>query len=167
MLGSDWPTPRLPTRDLLRPVAPLLRDADIAFGNLEGVLADGGTVRPDKANPRRHFAFRTPARYALWLERAGLDVLSVANNHAGDFQAAGRAATLRALRAHHLIPVGGPGVLRATKTVHGVPVTFLGFSTGGASPNLNRIDAARALVTFLGTAPARAAMTAEGVEAAR
>src|SRR5690606_17849802 len=45
MLGSDFPDDRLPPDDgrgLLAPVADWLRDADLTFGNVEGVLMDGG-----------------------------------------------------------------------------------------------------------------------------
>jgi molybdate transport system substrate-binding protein len=50
-----------------------------------------------------------------------------------------------------------------------LPAAVQNFTTYDAAPlrESPRADAARALVTFLGTAPARAAMTAEGVEAAR
>ena len=39
------------------------------------------------------FAFRMPTRYGKYLQEAGFDVLSVANNHAGDFGDAGRVNT--------------------------------------------------------------------------
>ncbi|HEV7714408.1 MAG TPA: CapA family protein, partial [Steroidobacteraceae bacterium] len=43
------------------------------------------------------FVFRTPTRYATYLRDAGLDVASLANNHAQDFGDAGRESTMRAL----------------------------------------------------------------------
>ena len=45
MLGTDFPENHLPDDDgvsLLAGVAAVLRSADVAFGNLEGVLMDGG-----------------------------------------------------------------------------------------------------------------------------
>src|SRR6478752_8776093 len=45
MLGTDYPDNTLPDDDgasFLTSVTPVLAAADIAFGNLEGVLMDGG-----------------------------------------------------------------------------------------------------------------------------
>ena len=45
MIGTDYPRNHLPDDDgvsFLTNVAPILSAADIAFGNLEGVLVDGG-----------------------------------------------------------------------------------------------------------------------------
>jgi Putative enzyme of poly-gamma-glutamate biosynthesis (capsule formation) len=101
MLGSDHPSARsLPPRGgagLLDPFAPVLRAADIAFGNLEGPLLDGG--KPYKKAGPRSFAFRTPTAYGRHLKAAGFDVLSCANNHASDFGPPGREATRRTLEA--------------------------------------------------------------------
>lgn len=58
---------------------PWLTSADVTFGNLESVIADGGTRK------ERGIAFRAPPRSADALARAGFDVLSMANNHVADF----------------------------------------------------------------------------------
>lgn len=78
--------------------------ADIAFGNLEGVLADGGEPGKKCSNPSACYLFRSPTRYAEHYRAAGFDVLSLANNHARDFGEEGRTATMQALDAvgiHH------------------------------------------------------------------
>lgn len=142
MLGSDWPSPRLPQKNILLPAAALLRAADIAFGNLEGPLCDGGSVTPAKANAAHSFAFRTPTRYGKWLQEAGFEVLSVANNHAGDFQATGRTQTLQTLKRLKIVAAGVSGTAVQVKGV-----AFLGFATNPISPNLNDIATARRLVT--------------------
>lgn len=100
MLGTDYPEDHLPDDDgagFLTAVAPVLRAADLAIGNLEGVLVDGGTPRKVCTNPRACFLFRSPARYARHYADAGFDVLSLANNHARDFGEEGRTATMQAL----------------------------------------------------------------------
>src|SRR5688500_9813702 len=76
MMGTSYPEDRLPPdngRFLLRAVAPVLRDADVTFGNLEGTLLDeGGT--PKKCNdPKVCYAFRSPVRYVENLLDAGFD----------------------------------------------------------------------------------------------
>lgn len=141
MLGSAWPSPKLPSKNILLPAAPLLRAADIAFGNLEGPLSDSGTVTPGKANAAHSYAFRTPTKYGKWLQEAGFDVVSVANNHAGDFQATGRAQTQRTLERLQIAAAGASG---AAVVVKGV--AFLGFATNTHSPNLNQLAAAQELV---------------------
>jgi len=141
LLGSDWPSPKLPKTNILLAAAPLLQRADIAFGNLEGPLCDGGTVSPGKANAAHSFAFRTPTKYGKWLKDAGFDVLSVANNHAGDFQGDGRKQTLKTLTALGIAAAGASG---AAVSVKGVG--FLGFAFNAINPNLNDIPTAQKLV---------------------
>jgi poly-gamma-glutamate capsule biosynthesis protein CapA/YwtB (metallophosphatase superfamily) len=157
MLGSDWPSPKLPARNILLPAAALLKAADIAFGNLEGPLCDGGTVTPGKANAEHNYAFRTPTKYGKWLQEAGFDVLSVANNHASDFQSAGRTQTLRTLER---LKIAATGASASTTRVK--DVAFLGFATNQVSPNLTNIAAAQRLVTQARKASTRVVVSFHG-----
>ena len=107
MIGTDYPENHLPDDDgvgFLAGVAPWLWSADIAFGNLEGVLVDGGEPGKKCSNPKACYLFRSPSRYAFHYRAAGFDVLSLANNHARDFGEEGRTATMQTLAAagiHH------------------------------------------------------------------
>lgn len=107
MLGTDYPHNHLPDDDgvgFLAAVTPALSSADIAFGNLEGVLVDGGEPAKKCKNPSACYLFRSPTRYARYYRDAGFDVLSLANNHARDFGEEGRTSTMQALDAvgiHH------------------------------------------------------------------
>ena len=107
MLGTDFPDNHLPDDDgvsFLANLTPVLSSADLAAGNLEGVLADGGEPRKQCKNPRACYLFRSPTRYGALYQRAGFDMLSVANNHALDFGEEGRdstMATLDAVGIHH------------------------------------------------------------------
>lgn len=97
MLGTNYPSPSyLPAnggRDLLTEVAPILQDADVTFGNLEGtILNEGGTAKRC-SNPAVCYVFRSPESYIDHYVNAGFDVLSIANNHSGDFGATGRKKT--------------------------------------------------------------------------
>lgn len=56
-----------------------LKGYDILFGNLEGPISDKGE------NLGSIFSFRMDPKTADALLRAGFDILSVANNHAGDW----------------------------------------------------------------------------------
>jgi poly-gamma-glutamate synthesis protein (capsule biosynthesis protein) len=66
---------------------------DIAFANLEGALTDGGEPWPKGYN------FRTPPRFATGLRDAGIDIVSLANNHTMDYGVAGLEDTLDTLDA--------------------------------------------------------------------
>ena len=100
MLGTDYPDNRLPDDDgvgFLADVTPYLAAADLAFGNLEGVLVDGGEPGKRCSNPAACYRFRSPTRYVDHFVNAGFDVLSLANNHARDFGESGRSMTMRVL----------------------------------------------------------------------
>ena len=103
MLGTNYPdgAPRLPIKDgahLFDDVREYLVSADIAVGNLEGVLLNrGGTVRTVK-DEKYAFFFRMPERYINHFKAAGFDFLSIANNHQRDFGDEGLRSTLRVLK---------------------------------------------------------------------
>ena len=104
MIGTDYPRNTLPDDDgesFLEQVTPIISSADIAFGNLEGVLLEGGEPGKKCSNPSACYLFRSPPRYARRYADAGFDVLSLANNHARDFGEDGRTASMR-----HLADVG-------------------------------------------------------------
>ena len=61
MLGTNYPENHLPDDDgvsFLTAVTPALSAADIAFGNLEGVLIDGGEAAKKCNNPSACYLFR-------------------------------------------------------------------------------------------------------------
>jgi poly-gamma-glutamate capsule biosynthesis protein CapA/YwtB (metallophosphatase superfamily) len=157
MLASPFPNEsRMPPNDgadLLKDVAPVLSAADIAFGNMEGPIVDGGISEkcgtPKPGQPVRCFAFRMPTRYAKYLKDAGFDVMSVANNHASDFGEPGRASTRRTLDALGIKHIGSDRERFSTAylNVNGRLVAFIGFAHNAVQPNVNDLDTARRLVT--------------------
>jgi poly-gamma-glutamate capsule biosynthesis protein CapA/YwtB (metallophosphatase superfamily) len=153
MLGSTFPDeskgsllPPDDGRGLLDEVAPLLVAADVAFGNLEGPLLDGGTSEKcARSRPGRCYAFRVPARYGAHLERAGFNVLSLANNHAGDFGDEGRASTRAVLERHGIRYAGAPGEV-ARLEVRGLRVAMVAFSTSAGTNDLRDLAGVRRTV---------------------
>ncbi|MBT8077837.1 MAG: CapA family protein [Gammaproteobacteria bacterium] len=130
MLGTDYPENHLPDDDgvsFLAEVAPILRDADLTVGNLEGVMIDGGTPRKECKNPRACYLFRTPSRYSTYYVDAGFDILSLANNHARDFGEEGRTETMKNLDAAGILHSGREGDF-ATTVVAGLDVAFIAFA---------------------------------------
>lgn len=86
MMGTTFPSISLPPndgRDIFMDTKDITSRADLAVGNLEGTLCDGGTTKK-KPGPNC-YAFRTPTKFGPRLTEAGYDFLSMANNHANDF----------------------------------------------------------------------------------
>jgi poly-gamma-glutamate capsule biosynthesis protein CapA/YwtB (metallophosphatase superfamily) len=84
----------------LAPVAPLLSGADLTVVNLETAVTDRGTAE-DKS-----FTFRAPPSVFDALRVAGVDVVSMANNHGVDFGPVGLADSLDAARQRGFPVVG-------------------------------------------------------------
>ena len=151
MLGSTFPNEtRMPPNDgadLLKAVAPIFQAADIAFGNLEGPMADSG-ISTKCGNRPNCFAFRVPTRYGKYLKEAGFDVMSVANNHAGDFGDAARASTRQTLDSLGIKHAGSDKSQFSTTylDVKGKKVAFIGFAHNNISLNVNDLDSARQAV---------------------
>ncbi len=118
MLGTDFPEDRLPDDDgagQLTAAGPWLRAADIAFGNLEGVLMDGGEPVKACKNASACYLFRSPQRFARTFADAGFTALSLANNHAYDFGRPGRTASMAALDSVGIHHSGRAGELASWK----------------------------------------------------
>jgi poly-gamma-glutamate capsule biosynthesis protein CapA/YwtB (metallophosphatase superfamily) len=79
-------------------VAPILRSADLAIGNLELTLAGS----PYKGYPQ----FSAPDALAVELKRAGMDVLVTANNHSLDRRRKGLERTLSVLDSLEILHTG-------------------------------------------------------------
>ncbi len=145
-------------RDSLKAVTPIITAADIAFGNLEGPLVDGGTstkcpptkpLKPgEEPKPIRCFAFRSPTRYGKYLKAAGFDVLSLANNHALDFGDHGRVSTRKILDGLGLAHAGsGRGKFAMTVVESkGKKIAFVAFAHNVVVPNVNELATAAQLV---------------------
>ncbi len=153
MLGSPFPNDsRMPPNDgadLLKEVTPLLSSADTAFGNLEGPLTDSAVSTKCRPGSTRCFAFRMPTRYGKYLKEAGFDVLSLANNHAGDFGDKGRIDTRATLDALGIKHAGSDRGQYSTTIINvkGRRIAFIGFAHNMITPNVNDLITARQLVT--------------------
>ena len=87
---------------MFAPIAPTLGGADLAMVNLETAIATGGSPDPKAYN------FRAPPSAFEALRVAGVDVVTMANNHGRDFGPAGLTETLAA-KAQTPLPVVGIG----------------------------------------------------------
>jgi poly-gamma-glutamate capsule biosynthesis protein CapA/YwtB (metallophosphatase superfamily) len=117
----------------LRGLQPLLRRADVTVGNLESTLStDGAPTQGDDS-------FGASPEVLTGLRRAGFDVLSLANNHTGDYGEAALVQTVRAFDGSGITQFGaGRDLAQASEPAiverDGVTVGFLGFNAIGETP---------------------------------
>ena len=109
-------------------VAPLLQQADLAIGNLETAVSTRGAPEPDK-----QFTFRSHPDTLGGAARAGIDVLSLANNHSLDYGPEALLDTIAYLKEAGIHPAGaGRDLTEATRPVaievRGMRLAFLAFS---------------------------------------
>jgi 2',3'-cyclic-nucleotide 2'-phosphodiesterase (5'-nucleotidase family) len=90
-----------------------------------------------------------PERYAGVYKDAGFNVLSIANNHVGDFDAKGRKNTARildSLKIHYAGQVNKPFEVFERDSVK---YAFCAFAPNENTVSINKIDSAKALVARL------------------
>lgn len=152
MMGTNYPEDKLPPDDgafLMKDVESILKDADVTFGNLEGtLLTEGGEPKKCK-DPKVCYAFRTPVHYVKNLIHAGFDMMSLANNHAGDMGDEGRTSTMQTLEK--------AGILHAGQVTHKTTVFIkdsIRYGLAAFAPNsncvqINDIEGARKIIQQL------------------
>src|SRR5574344_1594954 len=148
MMGLNYPdeSPVLPPEDgalIFSDVKAILQDATLTIGNLEGVLLDLGGTPKRCSNPKLCYAFRMPERYVNHLVDAGFDLLSVANNHSGDFGPTGRETSQEVLKKAGLGFAGFEGMSeKYYLEKDGIRYGFTAFSVNNGT--LRVTDAAKA-----------------------
>ena len=140
MLGSLVPSKSyLPANNdctpLLEPTTPILKNADITFGNFEGVFTDTKVGAKECNNPNTCFTFGMPSKYINCLVDAGFDVLSIANNHSGDFGERGRKNTVRVMEEAGMYHAGLESCPSTIAVKDGIKYGFCAFA-----PNRNTIQ---------------------------
>ncbi len=153
MLGSSFPSKQgLPPDDgqnSFKAVADYLK-GDIVFGNLEGCFLDSGTPKKCKDSTAKNcYRFAMPNRYVNHFKNAGFNVLSVANNHVGDFGEIGRKNTARLLDSANINYAGQLTKPSTVFEVNGIKYGFIAFSPNSHTLDLRAIKAAKAKVSSL------------------
>ncbi len=147
MLGTTVPEGHLPPNGpdgVISAVRPLLQDADMTFVNLEGPLCDGGMTTKCHS-PKNCYAFRSPTAFGQALKDAGVDVVSTANNHSGDFGEECRRQTESTLDKLGIGWSGPPGSV-ATLERNGLRIGLIAFHTSASCNHVNNLPAAKELV---------------------
>lgn len=114
---------------LFAPLAPL-RDADVAFVNLEGPVSDVGM------NVGSKYSFRMNPIVIGTLKSAGIDIVSFANNHVGDWSKAAFDDTRVRLAQGSVLYTGAGDTKDAAETPtiiekNDIRIGFLGFTDVG------------------------------------
>lgn len=152
MMGTNYPEDRLPHDDgafLMKEVEDILKDADVTFGNLEGTLLDSAGTPKQCKNPQVCYAFRTPARYVQNLVRAGFDMMSLANNHAGDMGDEGRISTMRTLENAGILHAGQITKPYTILEKDSLRYALIAFAPNTNCVSINDLEQARRMVAHL------------------
>lgn len=152
MMGNNYRELDLPPNDganLMAEVDSILNSADVTFGNLEGTLMDGNASAKSCKDTTVCYVFRTPTRYTKNLVKAGFDVMSIANNHAGDFGDIGRNSTMRALDSAGILYAGQLPKPTVSFEKNGVKYGLVAFSPNNNCVSVNDTAQAVALVRAL------------------
>ena len=107
----------------------ILKNSDIVFANLEGTASDKGR---DLGNL---YSFRMDPEVIPALRGAGISIVSMANNHIGDWGRVAYIDTIARLKENEIAYTGGGTLLEAENPTiiekHGIKVGYLGFSDIG------------------------------------
>lgn len=111
MPGTNFPSeyylpPHADCKPLLNPVKKILKSADLTIGNLEGCFSDTAPLVKRCKDSTKCYAFRIPEKFGGCIKNAGFDVLTIANNHSGDFGDLGRETTVKILDSLHIHHAG-------------------------------------------------------------
>jgi poly-gamma-glutamate capsule biosynthesis protein CapA/YwtB (metallophosphatase superfamily) len=151
MFGTNFPdTKNMPPnqgKELLNSFSMYLKNADITFGNAEGVfLNEGGTP---KGTGGQVYCFRQPNYMAQYFVDHGFDLLSIANNHVADFGEVGLKSTEAVLSKLPLAFGGSLNRPTTTLTVRGIIIGMAAFAPHKGSVDMNNIPNAIEIVKEL------------------
>jgi len=153
MLGTNFPKANLlppnEGKNLFADVSDILQSADITFGNLEGVVLNEGGEQKKCKDSTMCYLFRMPEHLVDRLNDAGFDMLSIANNHVGDFGEEGRKNTIKTLQAKNL---AFAGLLSCPTTVlekNGIKYGLAAFAPNSGTVDIRKIAQAQEIVKNL------------------
>lgn len=115
-VGDIMPGTNFPSKGYLPPanncyplfenIKEILQNAHLTVGNLEGCFSDTAPLVKHCKDPKKCYAFRIPVSYSNCLKDVGFNVLTLANNHSGDFGNLGRQTTVNTLNSLGIVHAG-------------------------------------------------------------
>ncbi|HHM21499.1 MAG TPA: CapA family protein, partial [Bacteroidetes bacterium] len=116
----------------------------------EGTLYDGGGTAKRCRDMSKCYVFRSPAGYVKHFVNAGFDVVSLANNHSGDFGPAGRKGTKAVLRNAGIAYAGLKGTDEtAVFERNGTTFGFAAFAPNSGTCDVRNLGRAKEIVAGL------------------
>ncbi len=153
MLGSILPNrsylpPAGEENHLFDEVKPYF-NGDIVFCNVEGTFTDNTIGAKHCNNPSQCYTFGMPTSFAKVYRDAGFNLVSVANNHSGDFSDNGKRNAKRLFDSLQINWAGFVDKPTAEFTINGVKYGFCAFAPNSGTVSINDMDGAKALVKKL------------------
>ena len=154
MLRTSFPSDDyLPGHDnplmLLGDLSDTLAASDITFGNLEGSFLDKGEPAKKCRDSTRCYLFRMPERYASALSESGFDIISLANNHFGDFGMPARTRTMQLLDSLGIFYGGIEEHPFSIFVKDSIVYGFCAFAPNKGTVSINDLDEAATIVRYL------------------
>jgi hypothetical protein len=134
---------------LLESVADSLLSSDITFGNLEGSFLNNGEAAKKCRDSTLCYLFRMPEKYVSALSSTGFNLLSLANNHFGDFGLAARNRTKEILDSVGIYYAGLIEHPWSLFSKDSVVYGFCAFAPNAGAVDINDIKKAGEIVKML------------------
>lgn len=133
MIGSILPNesyipPKGEAPKFFDEVKPFFENSDVVFCNVEGTFTDSPLGAKNCNDPKTCFKFGMPLEFAQIYKDAGFNVVSVANNHSGDFGEKGKENAKRLLDSLQINWAGFSEKPTAEFVVDGVKYGFCAFA---------------------------------------
>lgn len=155
MLGTSFPEKSyLPPGNnpypLMSSLFETLSLTDLTFGNLEGPFSDDARLAKKCRDTTICYAFRVPESYAGVIDSAGYDLLSLANNHIGDFGPEAKLTTAAILDSLNMSYAGSDDYPWTVRTIFdSLKVGFCAFAPNKGTVNLHDIKRTEEIVSIL------------------
>ncbi|MCX6155501.1 MAG: CapA family protein [Candidatus Kapabacteria bacterium] len=158
MLGSSYPTEEYLPKDggikLLQNIKSYLFNKNskipgLVFGNLEGVLTDIEGIRKECDDESKCYNFKMPSKSVSILKDAGFNLLSIANNHVGDFGTEAIEDEIKTLGNNSIYFAGAKQQPYTSFTIANIRIGFTAFSPNSETNDLRDIKKACELIKFL------------------
>ena len=155
MLGTNYPAspnylpPNKDCRPLLKDVRHILKDADLTFGNCEGVFSDNIKYARSCGSSKNCYRFSMPEKFADCFVEAGFDVLSIGNNHVGDLGDYGRKNTVKVLTSKGIHFAGLSTHPYTTFEKDGIKYGFTAFAPNQGTNRITDLKNAKQIVSML------------------
>ena len=112
-------------------IADYMQNADLVFANLESVISNRGEKEGSI------YSFRAEPKSIEGLSFAGIDIVSVANNHSMDYGIEAFLDSMQRLKEAGIIPVGGGANKKQAyapriETIRGTTIGILAYTTLGS-----------------------------------